>query len=165
MTVCCAIVSAGGAWIGADRLAIIGDYDMRVVCAEPKIMRIPGAILGFAGSNKLIHRVVESLRDESPPPPWEVAAEVIGDDTDDDSEFECLIAAPNQLVWFSTPDFAPVALASAHAAIGAGAMAALGSLESTTGQDPQQRIKTAIESAERWCPSVGGGADYMKIPP
>jgi len=43
-----------------------------------------------------------------------------------------------------------------YAAIGSGTLAALGSLYSTAGLPPQDRVQIAIRAASAHCPSVGG---------
>lgn len=184
MTCIVALRHDKGVTLGADRQGTAGHLTHYSV--QPKISERSGLLIGTAGSYRL-SQVLEHeldwddatmrLRDGDDPHPWAVkklipairavlgthailktdngVAEVYG---------EALIVVRQRILVLHS-DLQIYENQEPYAAIGSGSEVALGSLWSTAAwKDSAERVRIALEAADRWISSVGGPFDYLNQP-
>jgi ATP-dependent protease HslVU (ClpYQ) peptidase subunit len=163
-------------WMGGDRCLSDMDGGFYMPTTDPKIFKKGSMLIGFAGSV----RMGKVLKYDFEPPKLDLrnldkymnidfikslreCAERnnLRIDTSEREDRAELIIGVNGRIFGVEDDWQVSEFISDHLAIGSGMPYALGSLYSTTGMHPDERIKLALEAAEKYCNSVCQPFDYI----
>ena len=175
MTCVAGIVRAGQVWIGADSAASTDDL---VSIRAPKLFRLGGLLVGFAGSYRaaqILQYGVELPEASTPALEWLATAfvDVLRtahrrggamrlDAGLDGNTIELLVGYRGGL--FEVDGDYAVAEVHDYAAVGSGAPLAIGALAATPKiLNPVNRLERALDVAERHCPSVRGPFSIVKL--
>jgi ATP-dependent protease HslVU (ClpYQ) peptidase subunit len=168
MTCIAALVDAGDVYIGGDSASVAGHTI--AVRSDGKVFRSGEYLIGFGTSFRMGQLLQHRLRLPEPPSGGELHTFMVRDFADavraclkeggfageeDGSERggHFLVGVRGRLFHVGG-DYQVAEYASGFAAIGSGEDFALGSLHSTAGQPPLQRVLTALEAAERFAWAV-----------
>lgn len=168
MTCITGIVQGGEVWIGGDSAGVSG-YDLRVR-GDEKVFQVGEFLFGICGS----FRVGQILRYRFTPPPlltWDVRAFMATDFVDAArttlKEAGCLMSLQEEAriggsflvgvrgeLFEIDCDLQFACHPDGFGACGAGAGPALGALHATEGKPARDRVRCALEAAERFCAGV-----------
>lgn len=186
MTLIAGVVHDGVVWMGGDGLSNDG-HNLRFQTRRPKIRRLPVArhgggvtemLLGSAGSIRIAQLLQQSLKpprfkDGQEPYEWALGLatsmeEVLADrqgvfDEDGDVDGVLLMGFEGRMFEVG-PDFGVEEVGWDYYAIGSADAIALGVLYATGGQDPQRRVRLALEAAARHDAWVGPPFQVERLP-
>jgi len=170
MTAIAALIENGKIWMGADSCGVSDDYSLSLRKDE-KIFTRDDFLIGGCGSFRMIGLLRYSLR---LPKHKSVEDAEYMNTLFIDSVRDCLkigghmgfrdskenggtfIVGWHGILYQIEEDFQVSIVADNFSAIGCAKDLCLGSLYSTQGQDPEQRIKTALHASERFSAAVRG---------
>lgn len=167
MTCIVGITTPNKIYLGGDRG--VSDCDVVISTCRPKIYKINKWVFGYAGAigtgqllefinfPEVVADPYKTLRLDIVEQ-YRKAIASFGNE-DDDSAAEVLIGYQNRLFEFNTIDWSVIEVEVS--AVGSGNHFALGSLYTTRGQDPLDRIQQALESAIYYSPSCKGPGDII----
>jgi len=152
MTVCAALITPEGAWMGADSLA--SDGDLCSTTATPKVGRFGNLLIGYAGSFRAGQQFFK-VAARSHQPMMEQLLESV---KPDDKEWS-LLFVENGRIYEVQNDFSVIEARRldgvSYGAIGTGASSALGALYVESSESPDEgSLMRCLEASSEHCPSV-----------
>jgi ATP-dependent protease HslVU (ClpYQ) peptidase subunit len=153
MTAIAAVWSRGRAYIAGDSLVTAGDRAVHI--AAPKVWRAGPLAIGAAGSLDYLATLAGVVwpSELTPVGAWAIVREALREARIRPTEGEAVVGSAAGL--WAIDSGTCYQLRGTIAAAGSGAEYVLGSLYTSRGA-PEDRVRTAVEAARSWCPSVGG---------
>jgi len=151
MTVCAALITSEGVWLGADSLA--ADESLASLSATPKVGRFGDLLIGFAGSWKAGEQMFDLASKAHMP----TMRQLLDNFQTEAKDYSFLFIEDGK-IYEVDDELAAVCVLEqegvAYGAIGSGAPVALGSL--FVCHDDESALMQALEAAEAHVPTVRG---------
>ena len=149
MTVCIALKTPDGVWMGADSLA--SDQDVASVSASPKCGKFGNLLIGFAGSWKVGQQIFEMAGKANQP----TMKQILDNFTTEIKEWS-LLFVENGKIYEVDEDLACLEAITtkgvSYSAIGSGAPVALGALYLS--HEDESSLMRALEASAEHTPNV-----------